>query len=127
MYRTNQNGMTMWGMAVVLALIVFFTLLGLSLLPPYLDNFKVQTSLKNVAKQLDGGSMTPEEVTEALRKRFEIENLDSTIDLRKALKIEARGRNKKAIRIAYEVRVPLAYNLSALIEFNNIAEVKSVE
>lgn len=127
MSRTRQRGMTMWGMAMVVALIVFFTLLGLNLLPPYLENLKVQTALRNVAAQASGNSMSPEEVAEGLRKRFEIENIDQTIDLRKALKIESRGQSKKAIRIVYEVRVPLVYNLSALIEFNNSVEVRGVD
>lgn len=123
----NQRGMTMWGMAVVIALIVFFTLLGLKLFPPYMDNFKINTALQNVGKQSGVGTMSQEEITESLRKRLEIESLDEAVDLRKALKIEARGRSAKAIRVVYEVRVPLAYNITALLDFDNSIEVRGVE
>lgn len=123
----NQRGMTMWGMAMVIALIVFFTLLGLKLFPPYMDNFKINTALQNVGKQPGAGSMSQEEIMEALRKRLEIENVDGTVDLRRALKIEARGRGGKAIRVVYQVQVPLAYNITALLDFDNSVEVRGVD
>lgn len=123
----NQRGMTMWGMAMVIALIVFFTLLGLKLFPPYMDNFKINTALQNVGKQASGSTLSQEEVVEGLRKRLEIENVDTVLDLRKALKIEAAGRGTKVIRVTYEVRVPLAYNITALLDFNNSVEVRGVE
>ena len=47
----KQAGMTMWGIMIVIALVVFFTLLTLKLLPPYLENVKVQAVLKNISKQ----------------------------------------------------------------------------
>lgn len=125
--HNNQRGMTMWGMAMVIALIVFFTLLGLKLFPPYMDNFKINTALQNVGKQSSGGTLSQEEVTEALRKRLEIENVDNALDLRKSLKIESAGRGTKVIRVAYEVRVPLAYNITALLDFNNSVEVRGVD
>lgn len=123
----QQRGMTMWGMAMVIALIVFFTLLGLKLFPPYMDNFKINTALQNVGRQPGAGSMTQEEISEALRKRLEIENVDNALDLRKALKIEARGRGGKVIRVVYEVKVPLAYNITALLDFDNSVEVRGVD
>ena len=123
----NQRGMTMWGMAMVIALIVFFTLLGLKLFPPYLDNFKINNALQNVGKQPGVGSMSQEEIMESLRKRLEIENVDGTLDLRKTLKVEARGRGGKAIRVVYQVQVPLAYNITALLDFDNSVEVRGVD
>ncbi len=124
--QAKQRGMTMWGMAMVLALIVFFTLLGLKLIPPYLENFKIKTALQGIARQAETGGMSQEDIIVAIQKRLEIENMDMTIDLRKNLKIESRGKSK-IIRIAYEVRVPMAYNITVLLDFNEAAEMKNVE
>lgn len=122
----RQDGMTMWGMAVVIALIVFFTLLGLKLTPPYLENFKVKSILKSIGKQADAGSASREQLIEMLQKRFDIDEVHG-VELRNDLKVENRGRSAKVISIAYEVRVPLAYNISALLDFNDSIEVKGVE
>lgn len=120
----KQSGMTMWGMAVVIALIVFFTLLGLKLTPPYLEFFKVKSVLNSVGKQ--SGSATREELLATLEKRFDIDEVHA-VDLRKDFTIENRGASRRILRIAYQVRVPLAYNITALLDFNSSVEVRGVE
>jgi hypothetical protein len=121
----KQAGMTMWGMTIVVGLVVFFILLTLKLTPPYLENARVQATLKNLSKQPGIGAAAPDELMSMLQKRFDVEDI-TRVDLRKAFKIE--GNNKlKTIRISYEARVPLAYNISALLEFNNSVEVKPGE
>ncbi len=120
-----QKGMTMWGMATVLGLIAFFTLLILNLLPPYLENMKVKAALESVSRQPDIGAAPREEIINMLQRRFDIEDVDR-VELTKDLKIENKNR-MKVIRIAYQVQVPLAYNISALIAFDDSVEVGRVE
>jgi hypothetical protein len=48
------------------------------------------------------------------------------VELNKDLKIESKNR-MKVIRVAYQVQVPLAYNISALIAFDDSVEVGRVE
>lgn len=123
-YR-KQIGMTMWGMAMVTIMVVFFLLLVLKLLPPYLGNMKVKTALENTLRQGNAAALSKEELAGMLQKRLDIEDVQG-VDLSKDLKIETQNR-VKTIRVAYEVRIPLAYNLSALLEFDNRVQVKAVE
>ncbi len=120
-----QKGMTMWGMAAVLGLIAFFTLLILNLLPPYLENMKVKAALESVSRQPDISAAPREEIINMLQRRFDIEDV-RRVELSKDLKIESKNRNK-VIRIAYQVQVPLAYNISALLAFDDSVEVGRVE
>lgn len=123
--QRRQQGMTMWGMAMVAVLVVFFLMLLLKLLPPYLQNMKVKTALDNVSKQPNIGALSREEIINMLQRRLDIEDVDK-VDLRKDLKIEVKNRDK-IIRVAYETRVPMAYNISALLEFDNQVQVRNVE
>lgn len=123
--RRLQQGMTMWGLAVIVALIVFFSLLTLQLLPPYLEYFKIRTVMENLARQPDFGSMTREQMVESLQKRFDIEHVER-VDLRSDLRIEPRGR-MKVVTIEYQVVVPLAYNISALLDFKKSVEAQGGE
>jgi hypothetical protein len=118
----KQAGMTMWGVMIVIALIVFFTLLTLKLLPPYMENAKVRSVLKNLSKEPGIGAAPPEELMAMLQKRFDVEDIER-VNLRRDLKIEAKNK-VKTIRVSYETRVPLVYNISALLEFNNSIEVR---
>lgn len=123
--QKHQAGMTMWSLLFVLGVLAFFLFLFFKLLPPYLDDFKVKGALDSLARQPDVGNMSKAEVTEAIRKRLEIDNADS-MDLSQTLVIEARGR-MKVIRINYESVVPMVYNISALLIFDHRLEVRSVE
>lgn len=121
--RTTQKGMTFWGLLVVFALIVFFTILTLKLLPPYMEYGKVKTALENVSRQPDAINMERGEIKAALDRRFGIEDVNN-VDLNKSLFVEKKP-GVTVIRIAYERRVPLAYNITALIEFDHSVQVNA--
>jgi hypothetical protein len=122
----RQAGMTMWGMLFVLGTLAFTLFLFFKLLPPYLDDFKIKSALESLNRQPDAGSLTLPEVKEAIRKRLEIDSADDLFDLNKILTVEPRGKMKK-IRINYESVVPMAFNVSALINFDHAIEVRGPE
>jgi hypothetical protein len=121
--RTTQSGMTFWGVLVLAALIVIVTLLFFKLMPPYLEYGKVRTALENIAKQPDAGNLERGEIKAALDRRFTIEDVNG-IDLNKNLFVEKKP-GTTTIRIAYERRVPIAYNITALIEFDHSVQVNA--
>lgn len=122
----RQAGMTMWGMLFVLGTLAFILFLFFKLLPPYLNDFKIKSALESLNRQPDAGSLTLPEVKEAIRKRLEIDSADDLFDLNKILTVEPRGKMKK-IRINYESVVPMAFNVSALINFDHAIEVRGPE
>jgi hypothetical protein len=123
-HRHKQSGISFWGFAMVAFLIVFFTLLFLKLIPPYIEHAKVKTALQNIVKQPNAGNMTKVEITDALQRRFDVDDV-SRVDLKKDLTIAKSGDGRATtIRITYEVRVPLAYNISALLAFDETVEAR---
>jgi len=119
-YRNRQSGMTIFGMLLIVFLIVFFTLLTLKLVPPYLNNFKVKSDLANLVKEPGSANLSMPEVVDGLERRFEIDEV-SHVHLSKDLKVTAIAGGL-SINLAYEVRVPLIYNISAVVDFNDHAE-----
>lgn len=120
--QTRQAGMTMWSAAFVIAVAVFFLFLLFKLLPPYLEDLKVRTALEGLARESSG--MSPPELVARLEKRFDIDNVTNV--RAQELQIQSRGRSK-VMRIDYEVVVPLAFNISALLEFQHERQVVGVE
>lgn len=121
----RQSGMTMWSMLYVLGTLAFFIFILFKLIPPYLDDLKVNNALQSLGRQPDAGSMPLAEIQEAIRKRLEIDNADS-FDLSKSLTVEQRGKSKR-IRINYESMTPIAFNLSILITFDHGVDVRGGE
>jgi hypothetical protein len=119
--KSKQNGMTFWSLLVVGAIFAFFVLLFFKLLPPYLEHAKVKTALENISRQPGTSDMEKAQIKAAFDRRFDIEDVRD-IDTNKALTVEKKPSGM-TIRIAYEKRVPLAYNVTALIEFEDSVQV----
>lgn len=124
-HKKLQKGMTFWGLSFVLGVLAFFLFLLFKLLPPYLIDLKVSTALNGLAQESDVGSKSKIEITQSLYKRFDVDDI-THVELKRDLTLELRGRTK-IIRIRYETVVPMAFNISALLEFEHVAEVKSGE
>ncbi|MHB1950681.1 MAG: DUF4845 domain-containing protein [Acidiferrobacteraceae bacterium] len=116
----RQAGITLFGMVLVVLVIAFLTLLVLKLLPAYLNNFKVNSDLKNLMQQPDAPRLSRSEIVDGLERRFEIDEV-SYVHLSKDLTV-VRIPGGKRVSIKYSVRVPLAYNVSAIIDFNDQRE-----
>jgi len=119
--RNRQNGMTFWGLLVIATLFIFFVVLFFKLLPPYMEYAKVKSALEGIAKQPGTSDLEKSQIKAAFDRRFNIDSVDD-IDLNKALIVEKKP-GSMTIRITYERRVPLAYNVTALIEFDDTAQV----
>jgi len=75
-YQT-QRGMTAIGILIVLSLIAFFTLLVLRLVPPYLENFNVTSSLKSLQQEAGIKDKTPGEIRNLLQRRLDINDVEN--------------------------------------------------
>lgn len=124
-YPKRQSGMTMWGLLFVLGTLAFFLFLTFRLLPPYLSDMKIKGALESLGRQPDAGNMSVPEITEAIRKRLEIDSADD-FDLGSSLTVTPRGKSK-VIRINYESVTPIFFNVSALITFDHSIEVRGGE
>ncbi len=122
--QARHKGMTMWSAAFVIAVAVIFLFLLFKLLPPYLEDLKVQTALNGLARETGVGAMSRTELVERLAKRFDIDNVTNV--KAEQLRIQPQGKTK-VIRLTYEVVVPLVYNVSALLEFDHARQVTGVE
>ena len=118
--KSRQRGVTMWGMFMISLMVVFFALLLFKLIPPYLQDLKVNAALDSIEKEASGSGMSKPEIIVALRKRFDIDDIEHVDPA--DITIQRRGVFI-VVDIEYEAIVPLVLNISALIEFNHSAEI----
>jgi len=114
--KRNQSGMTMWSFMFVAGVLVFFGLLAIKLLPPYTEYGTVAKIVENVGKNADVANMDKASIIKEFDRRFTVEDVKN-VDLKKDLYVE-KSPGGTTIRIKYEVKVPIMYNVSALLEFD---------
>lgn len=121
--RKKQKGISFWGLIMVAGVTIFFILMFFKLLPPYIEHAKVKTALENMTQQPNAINMEKGEIKAALQRRLDIDDVND-VDLSKSLFVEKKP-GATIIRITYERRVPLAYNITALIDFNDSVQVNA--
>ena len=116
----HQKGLTFISLVFVLGLIASFVLLGLKIVPIYLDHSKVVSALADIEKTPGIEELSPAEIRNSLSKRFNINYVnDVTQD---DITVTKYGDYLK-VAIEYEAVRKIAGNLSVLVEFNNFIEV----
>ncbi len=111
----HQKGATFLGMLIVIAAVVFFAMLGLKLLPAYLEFMNVKHAIKKIAD--DGGfsTMSKKEIAAAFDRSASIDDIDRVkgTDL-----IVEKSDTGNTVSAQYQVVVPIMANASVLLDFN---------
>ncbi|MDR9436932.1 MAG: DUF4845 domain-containing protein [Thiohalophilus sp.] len=115
-----QKGMTGLGWILVLALIAFFTLIGLKVIPVYMNSMTVGSILSDMEDEPGLGSKSPAEIMETLGKRLSI-NMIKDIS-RDEIYLES-DKDLYYIDIEYEVRRDFIGNIDLVLSFSKTAEI----
>ena len=118
----RQGGWTIWTLMLGIALIVFFAYLMMKLFPPYFDNMKLEEALKTVADDARITQMDRRQIIRELDNILYIDYGHEIVDLKESLTVE-KNKTSMILGLDYEVVVPLGYNISALLDFQNQVDV----
>lgn len=118
--KRRQSGMTYMGMLILLAVIAFFAVVVIKVVPLYLANFKVKSVLNSMKDERDIATMPSAEIEKRIMSRLDINDVDIKRD---DLKI-VRSPNKTVITLNYDARVHLFANIDVVASFrDNSVEV----
>jgi len=104
----KQRGMGVIGTLIMLVGIVLIAVLGMKLVPAYIEYFSAKKIVTDIAAS--GEADTPAEVRAAFQRRADIDNL-STVTAKDVMV------SKDEISFEYEKRIPLIANISVVIDF----------
>ena len=114
----NQSGLSLWALLAVSAVIVFFALLAMKLIPLYVDNLKIRDGLKNLSEMDTFHTMTRNQMLAKLREALYVDNAHKVVDLKRVFRVE-KTKSDIIISVDYERVEHLAFNISALLDFEN--------
>ena len=108
----NQRGVAISGLLIWGIIITFVALLGMKVVPEYLEYYKIQKSVKSIST--GAGSQTVSEIRAAYDRYADVNYIDtlkgSDLDI-------SKENNSVVIAFAYERRIPLFANVSLLLDF----------
>lgn len=122
----KQQGMTLIGMLMTLAVVVILGVLIIRVVPVYIQYYTVTKSI-NGLKQIptsDFGISTEENIRiikASLLKRLDINEVDDLV--RDGIVIKPKGQFDYMVTVKYRVIKPLVYNISLMFDFETSQEV----
>ncbi len=114
----KQKGLTLMSWMIVIAIILFFLLIGIKMIPTYLENYSIQHVLNDLEDDRRVKDMTRGELKKIILKRFQINGIYNF--KREDIKITTTKDGTK-VSLDYEVRKKIAGNASVLMEFSESA------
>ena len=115
--RNKQQGITMWGIMLIILVGIFFLFLFFKLFPAYMEDFAISSQLESVAHEPNARNLAPDEIMTAIEKRFEIEDIDN-VKPRQDVKIVPQG-NGVAIDLNYSVEIEMLGNANVILYFEH--------
>ena len=114
--KRNQQGITLIGFVVMLALVGVLAYLGMKVFPIYQQFFSVRSAMKGVASEPGVGEMDPAKIQDLFFRRLYVNYADE--DLKpENVKVE-RKDNGYTLQVQYEVRRPLIADLDIVGKFD---------
>jgi hypothetical protein len=116
-FNRYQRGITLLGFIIVLAVAAFFAFLGMKIGPAYLEYYNVLTAMKGVANEPGVAGWTPAQVKASLGKRMYVNYVNEKHVNMKHFEVKRKG-GSATLRVYYEVREDLMYNLDYVATFD---------
>lgn len=122
--RKKQGGATIWVNLIWIMMGVVIAIFSVKVIPIYLDNYTVAGSLEGLKAEEGLSKLKDREIRRKLSDFFTINNV-RTISPDQIV-IEREKRKLVAIKVDYEVREHLFYNIDLMLKFENRLEAKDI-
>lgn len=116
----QQEGMTLISWMAMLALLAVVVMFLLRVVPAYLEDFSVSTTVKSLREDTLATYSSPDQVRLAITRRFSINNVDNV----KSEDVEVlRNGGVFDVNVSYEVRENFMFNIDLVLSFDHHVEV----
>lgn len=116
----RQRGMTFTSIAFLIGIGIVALVIGMKLVPVYLEYNTVKTVFEEVAAEPGGVKKAQNDIWRSLQRRFNVNSID-TIKL-EHVEIEKHATGAR-LNLAYEVRKPMLGNVDAVVVFKRSFEL----
>lgn len=116
----KQRGITFIGLVFVIVALGFVAVMGMKLMPAYLEYFSVKNAIIKLSKEPSFASMSKKDIVDEFDRSATID--DIKVVAGKDLEVSKDDAGKPVVSIEYQATIPLIANVSALIDFSASTE-----
>lgn len=120
MTRRQQRGASFFSTMMILMVVGIFATVGFKLYPAYFDHYLINSVMTEVTEDVTEMSKSNRDIRLTIYKRFRVNQVK--LPSEDSLKFE-RESGVLTITLDYQIKIPMFYNVTALVEFNEKYEV----
>ncbi len=120
---SKQSGWTFWSLMFVLGVLGFFGYVGMQLIPVYGANNNVKNAMRLSLENIDSNRITRASVIRSMDGQLYLDGSHKLLNYKTDLVIK-RSRKLLFLETHYQREIPLFYNLSILVKFDNVEKVQ---
>lgn len=117
--RHAQAGITALGFLILATLVGVVGLAVMKVTPMYIKNMRMDSILTDIAREMSGQGTTPQNIRNALARRFSVEDVNMDVD---SLKI-TQSKNGYSLRVQYEERASYVADIYLLVAYDKQVEI----
>jgi hypothetical protein len=121
-FARSQQGLSILGWLVVLAVVAFFASTAFKVLPHYLDYMSMEKIITSVETDKAADVRTVGEFYNHVSKGMQVNNIRD-LNMRDALQVKVEN-NEFLVHLKYEKREPLIENLDLVVNFDKEFRVR---
>ncbi len=115
-----QKGFTFWTLSLTVLSIVFVAIIGMKLVPAYIEYFTIKRVMIKIKNEIAGKPMSNNEIKMSFDHSSTIDDISSVKP--EDLDIVKNAAGITTVSVDYQVVVPLVGNVSALLDFQASTE-----
>ena len=117
--RRSQAGITAIGFLLLASLFGVVGLAVMKVTPMYIKKMRMDSILTDVSREMSGQGTTPQNIRNALARRFSVEDVNMDID---AFKI-TQSKDGYSLRVQYEERASYVADIYLLVAYDKQVEI----
>lgn len=117
----NQRGLSLIGFIFILILVLFFTYIGIKLVPIYLNHMSLVSEVKAIAEEPGAANKPPNTIRRDLLRRLNVSYVEHVEG--QHISIERGDRVNLVVR--YDVERHLIGNIDAIVRFHRVEPLRN--
>jgi hypothetical protein len=111
----KQKGMTFIGLVLVIASVIFLAVIGMKVVPAYIEFFGVKKIIKSIGSDPKFNEMSKQDIIRSFDKGADIGYVSV---IKGSDLVITKGDSGNVVSATYKVVTPIAANASVLLDFN---------
>jgi len=116
--RNRQQGLSIIGFLILLAVVGFFAYAAMLLMPAYTEYFGVIKAMKGLTEDPTVANMPIEQIRRKLDFDMSVQYVGDKTVPPNAIKLNTQG-GARILQVVYDKQIPFLYNVSLLVHFEH--------